>query len=680
MEKPPQPAEGEGEEEDKKDTDVENTAEDIKGILPYEECIAGLLATVAQLHRRAEQLQWRTSREDEEGWEGTTSLPTASPQQHRLDGTLAHSPDLFADLQHVVSSLERTVFSRHQHAPVWPTPSKEWARAAKSLEELDRSPGWAGRAMGQALEEGAAEEAAVAAAASRNAALRAALGHREEELSRAAAALRALRGERDRLQLQVRDLRDALSRLEEPGGSGSGSAGLGSPPVHREAQDLPQCSEDAQPHSPLSPQPSEGPSQEQEERVHQLQGFLARLQEVNRELAAALQDCKSDAERLSMVLGQHESCSTALRLALRCSERCGGAYAALLDLMWAKARRHEDGIQGGAMGQQSQGHGWGSSPTPAEGPQLQGRAEPDGQEESGDSSSTALQSTPARRGMEEGALREHIRRLRAEQAAVEASLQKPPAPSSTHRSEDTRARAERVLQEARAQLPGWRRPEKAELLQELAMLKESMADLKMRLQLVEREKRGLEVLAAAQGPREAALRMVLQHLQWEKDEGFGHPCSSSSSSKEDAQSGRVGAAAPWHPPGQVRMAEELLRTLTRGAACPGTGPGACPGGEQRHQPRAAGTVCHHHHRLLPCSQRAGPGVPRRPAEAGGSAAAAGGAGGGPAQAARPADAGSHPQAAQPGAGHGRQRDLHLETPRDRPCRQDPAVSPGRINH
>ncbi|XP_027586772.2 Usher syndrome type-1C protein-binding protein 1 [Pipra filicauda] len=623
--RPPQLPPGEEEEEDEEggEDDEEEEAEagdeedmvgDAEDILCYEERIAGLLATVARLHQRAERLQRRPGRYRHRHWHrgapgaATTwppfisalHCPAGRPTPRHLDGTgtgqEAHSPDLFADLQHAVSSLERAVFSRHRRPPAQPLPGEEWARAAKSLEELSRAPGWAGRVTRRCPAVAAGEEvpAEVAAALARNAALRAAVGRRDEELGQATAALRALRGERDRLQGKVRDLQDALSSLEELGGSGSDAPGVSSP--LRLHQDLPQCGDSAQPHgvqpqgiqphgvqplriqphgmqplssqphSPLSPQPSAGASREQEERLQQLQGCLGRLQEVNRELAAALQECKSEAERLSMELGQHESRSTALRLALRCSERCGGAYAALLDLLQAKVGR-EDGARGGAASEPSPGHAQGSSPTATEGPQLPGPAEPDGQEESGASSSPGAQSTAAPRGMEEGALREHIRRLRAEQAAVEGSLLDAPAPPGvTRHGQDARARAERALQDARMLLPGWRRPEKAELLQDLAMLKEAMAELRTRLQLAEREKRGLEVLLAGQGPREAALRLVLQHLQWEREGGTRRPpssSSSSSSSEGDAQIGRGGAAAPRNPPDPERMREELLRTSAR---------------------------------------------------------------------------------------------------------------------
>ncbi|XP_059345592.1 harmonin-binding protein USHBP1 [Ammospiza nelsoni] len=581
-----QEEEEDAEEEDEEDE--EDVAGDIEDI--------PLLAGAAPRQQRRQQ---RPAREDEDGWEATATVPTvaaASPD--------ARSPDLFERLQHAVSSLERAAFCRRRQPPAWPPPAPAWHRALQSLQELSRTPGWARRCWPEAAA-GPGLPAEVAAAAARNASLRTALGQRDEELGQATAALRALRGDRERLQGKVRDLREALARLEEPGGSGSDTPGVGDIPGTSDTPgvgDIPGTGDasgtgDAprvgdtpgvddtpgpssppghRPHAPLSPQPSAGPGREQEERLPQLQGMLARLQEVNRELLAALGECKGEAERLSMELGRREARCSGLRLALSCSQRCGGAYVALLDLLRAKVAP-EGGTRGGTAAEPSPGHEPGPGPaTPeqsldcAPGPGLatpepSGPAEPDSREHPADSPGAHRP-----RGMEEGALRELIRRLRAEQAAVEGSLLDAAEPSEPPPERDPRGRAERVLREARALLPGWRRPEKEELLQELAVLKEALAELRTRLQLAQKEKRALELLLAAHGPREAALRLLLRererhrerHREWDGRDGASGS-SSGSSSEEEARKGRGAAMAPGNPPDPERTREELLRIRAR---------------------------------------------------------------------------------------------------------------------
>ncbi|XP_048144050.1 Usher syndrome type-1C protein-binding protein 1 isoform X4 [Corvus hawaiiensis] len=614
---PRSPWEEERDEDDDEDDDDEDVAGDGEHILRYK---LGLLAAVTRPQQRP---QHRPASDHEHGCQATAAVPavpaaSSAPRHRGGTGQDERSPDLFEDLQHAVSSLERAVFSRHRQPPAaWPLPGEAWHRVVKSLDELSRTPGWARRwwpevAAGQGL------PAEVATEAARNASLRAALGHRDEELGQATAALRALRGDRDRLQGKPLDV--------QPLGT--------------------------QPHTALSPQASAGGSREQEERVQQLEGCLARLQEQNRELAAAFGECKGEAERLSMELGQRESRCTALRLALRCSERCGGAYAALLELVRAKGTPEEDGTRGGTATEPSPGHAPGPGPATPEPP------EPDKRGDSADSAHSC-------RGMEEGALREHIRRLRAEQAVVEGSLLDTPEPAGPPRGRDPRARAERALRDARALLlPGWRRPEKAELLRELVVLKEALAELRTRLQLAQWEKRALDLLVAAQGPQEAALRLVLQHRQRERDRDRDRdePSSSSSSSSSSEEIGRGGSDGSTEPSGcgenQGGAAPDPGQDGA--AAAPGAGSGAGPGAGQRCQPGPAGAERRGRRGALPGAPLPGPGAPRGPAQAGGAAAAPGGAGGSAAEAARPEGAGAGPQTARPPAGR---RDLHLDTPK-----------------
>ncbi|XP_019403616.1 PREDICTED: Usher syndrome type-1C protein-binding protein 1 isoform X2 [Crocodylus porosus] len=609
------------------EADVAGTDE--QDILRYEERITQLLVTITHLHGKVERLQQRGAREDEEYSdqcsEYTASLPRHAPQPlpPRLppprEGV---GPDMFLALQQVLASLEHTVFARRRCVLRFAgagaetgTGSEEWAQVVETLEELERglglSPGLemaAVQAPGERVAEpspelGAAETSwygkEVATLAERNMALRAVLGSKEQELSRAQVTLQALQEERDRLQRKVKELQDSLYQLEMPGQAWSppGSAtapirGAGSPVGERDpwllqdplarARSLLQCLKDhpaMQPLCRLLPSAPELSGRELDDQLQQLRGCIEQLKGLNHLLTGTLQECKSDSERLSMLLGQHESNSTALRLAARCSEHRMEALEVLLALARAKLDARGHAPSAAPVQHASQD----TAAVLAEARRFLGRAEPDRQEAAGEPGMCGQQSPPSPREEEEeeeeeGVLREYLRRLQAEQAAVEVSLMElgcsgPPGPV-TRPSDAIRAKVEQAVRASLAALPGerpWPKLDKTQLLQELAALQESMADVKTQLHLAEKDKRGLELGTYTLGAQEAAYLLLIEHLQWERDAGSGPPSPGSSTSEGSTGSSRAGeaegwkaaAAAPQSPQDLQRMTLELASTLDR---------------------------------------------------------------------------------------------------------------------
>ncbi|XP_073659132.1 harmonin-binding protein USHBP1 isoform X3 [Tursiops truncatus] len=449
--------------------------------------------------------------------------PEAAPRDRENVPSGPRAPDVFQTLQQALSSLEAAVAAWRHQPPRCPGP----------LEAKDRSEGGPKPCLEQ--EQAGSCQRDAARLTERNAWLRLALSSREDELIRTQNSLKAFQAEKEMLQREVQELQDSLLRLrpfpppscDQAGGSGSGSSSSGVDGETWGTQDpfslahplLRRLQSDSSTQM-LGSLPTQLLAPEMhimEAQMEHLQGNIEKLKCFNRLLSAVLQEYKGRCEGLSMRLGQREAEATALRLALQYSEHCEEAYGALLTL-----RKADSGAEEAFMDDL------------------------------------------------EAAEKEAQRLLVQEEAAMDGGILQDPRPSPEGSSVDRP-----TPQEVAIQLQGY-----VQRLQERRAL-ETLADLMLRLQLVRREKRALELREAALRAQGPAHVLLLEQLRWERAKLWTGGANSSGG--DSSGGGSSGDEEEWSqgPPavpggsrtvdgGQVskvqnpeELAQELSASLTR---------------------------------------------------------------------------------------------------------------------
>nr|XP_026245843.1 Usher syndrome type-1C protein-binding protein 1 isoform X1 [Urocitellus parryii] len=487
----------------------------------------------------------RTSQDAEDSGGGLASAPEGpqepaveshqAPETTLLDRktvpTGTGAPDVFQTLQHVLSSLEAAAAAWRHRPPSCPGPVE-----AEGKTEGARGPCAEQEAAGGCCQKEAAR------LAEKNAWLRLALGSREDELVRTQASLQAIRAEKEALQREVQELQDSIMRLEsspppsrhQAGGLGSDSSSSGADGELWGTPDsslvhplLRRLRSDSSTHilgslstqQPLSPE-----THIMESRLEQLRGSIEKLKCFNRLLLAVLQGHKGRCESLSMQLGQREAEATALRLALQYSEDCEEAYGALLALREADSGSGDEVAQGDL--QVAEKEAWrllaqkeaamdGGTPQPS----------PEG--------SSVDKPTPQEVASR---LQGYVQRLQERRALVKI----PPGPGPTSAPLPTMPHAEAMVQAILETQPGPALPrlEKMQIQQDLLATRETLAELMLQLQLVRREKRGLELRDAALRAQGPAHVLLLEQLQWEQAQlGAGGVDSSGGGSSAGGSSG-----------------------------------------------------------------------------------------------------------------------------------------------
>ncbi|XP_062411229.1 colorectal mutant cancer protein isoform X1 [Sardina pilchardus] len=493
------------------------------------------------------------------------------------------------------STCSLSVAEVDRHIEQLTTASEHCDLAIKTVEEIE---GALGRDFYPSLsEERARWEKELAGLREENESLTTMLCSKEEELNRTKATMSAIREERDRLRRRVRELQTRLQSAQPSGPSSPGrltpanrpinpstgelstssssndipvakvaervklsktrsesssterpvlgseisSIGVSSNVAEHLAHSLQDCSNIQEIFQTLYSHGSaisENKIREFEVETERLNSRIEHLKSQNDLLTITLEECKGNAERMSMLVGKYESNATALRLALQYSEQCIEAYDLLLalaeseqSLVLGQFRAAGVGTVGEQTGEESvtqalkRAHDCRKT-AEAAGKELLGRLDGSCGAFSGSgcstqpweslssnshtstTSSTASSCDTDFSKEDEQRLKDYVQQLKNDRAAVQLTMLELESVHVDPLSSELRPRTD----SQRLDL------ENAVLMQELMAMKEEMAELKAQLYLLEKEKKALELKLSTREAQEQAYLVHIEHLKSEVEE------------------------------------------------------------------------------------------------------------------------------------------------------------------
>nr|XP_033784983.1 LOW QUALITY PROTEIN: colorectal mutant cancer protein [Geotrypetes seraphini] len=512
------------------------------------------------------------------------------------------------------SSCSLSVAEVDRHIEQLTTASEHCDLAIKTVEEIE---GVLGRDLYPNLaEERSRWEKELAGLREENESLTAMLCSKEEELNRTKATMNAIREERDRLRRRVRELQTRLQSIQAAGpsspsrltsanrpvnpstgelstssssndipiakiaervklsktrsestsserpilGSEISSIGVSSSVAEHLAHSLQDCSNIQEIFQTLYSHGSaisESKIREFEVETERLNSRIEHLKSQNDLLTITLEECKNNAERMSMLVGKYESNATALRLALQYSEQCIEAYELLLTL----AESEQSLILGqfraagvGSVGEQAgdenitqmlkRAHDCRKTAENAAkallmkldgscggaytvtGCSVQPWESLSSNSHTSTTSSTASSCDTEFTKEDEQRLKDYIQQLKNDRAAVKLTMLELESIHIDPLSYDIKPRGDNQRLDL----------ENAVLMQELMAMKEEMAELKAQLYLLEKEKKALELKLSTRDAQEQAYLVHIEHLKSEveeqKEQRMRSLSSTSSSSKD----------------------------------------------------------------------------------------------------------------------------------------------------